>query len=674
MDNPNEIFPFEGLAAQTSRLPDTDPPAQILTASYGVVRFPIYDTDLLLIAENRLTEGWNAYTYPLGSTEWCKRGGASTGSFGTQKPNGQNAVFGDTAQAGVYTVFPAKWPRHMAYKLATGNKYRIERLVTLANEGLDVYGWNPFLESVCTLYNSQGFPPSLAWQQQWWDIMDTAGWGLFEDSTTVETTPFVFAPRFTLPASSTVLRKITDWNASANLPDILAWPPEGLPPLEEGDAFFVSTAGTTEVSGINDWQLGDVARYVSGGTWEKVQAKDFVVDCLPDNTFRAWNSLLQPEQPRNGNTGLDPSAFIDQVYLSTDERTLGKRFSNGYDWPTQKRDFYPVGNRLGELYDHRLIRVPSWEFGRTFSTFTGNERNDAFGNFGDIVWMGWQPIADDEKNINVVCRYRWPQNVILPYFKASDFGLPEYFDWALLTTPSQTFGPSAFTIFNGSIRQRVAGWYMSGSTQVFGFDWDENLWGMVEEHRRTRTTTDWRPPASFLKTVWTEKNSPSDWFSTAELAEVALHPEWPLPGLDLASYGALATSPQECAKLGPPRFQLRGMYWSGPEDRNSWSISCAKVVDTFEDDGVTPATFKYQPIFATHDGSATPEEAMELLSPVATWATAYLCDPAKFVQVGRHCLRDASAGEGEEQVVASTPLFGHVDFYSSVEISVYIES
>lgn len=52
------------------------------------------------------------------------------------------------------------------------------------------------------------------------------------------------------------------WNADTNTPDIGASSPQ------QGDLYRVTTAGTTSLSGIDDWEVGDLAVF-NGTSWDK---------------------------------------------------------------------------------------------------------------------------------------------------------------------------------------------------------------------------------------------------------------------------------------------------------------------------------------------------------------------------------------------------------------------
>lgn len=86
-----------------------------------------------------------------------------------------------------------------------------------------------------------------------------------DDSTKVATTAFVTNAVGAIPSG---LAFQGNWNALMNFPDIGA-----SPNIDNGDFYIVSVAGTTNLGGITDWEVGDWAiAVVSGGvtTWQKI--------------------------------------------------------------------------------------------------------------------------------------------------------------------------------------------------------------------------------------------------------------------------------------------------------------------------------------------------------------------------------------------------------------------
>ena len=85
------------------------------------------------------------------------------------------------------------------------------------------------------------------------------------------------------------------WNASTNTPDI-----DGTSP-EQGDYWVVSVAGSTNLDGITDWEIGDWAIY-NGTTWDKIDNSDKVssvdgktgaVDLTGDyDKYTSWDLLV----------------------------------------------------------------------------------------------------------------------------------------------------------------------------------------------------------------------------------------------------------------------------------------------------------------------------------------------------------------------------------------------
>lgn len=86
------------------------------------------------------------------------------------------------------------------------------------------------------------------------------------------------------------------WDADTNTPDLVNGTPE------KGDFYKVSVAGSTDLSGITDWKIGDWAVY-NGTTWDKI-----------DNT-ESVSSV-------NGKTGAVVLKGSDIEVSNTDARTL----------------------------------------------------------------------------------------------------------------------------------------------------------------------------------------------------------------------------------------------------------------------------------------------------------------------------------------------------------------
>ena len=79
-----------------------------------------------------------------------------------------------------------------------------------------------------------------------------------------------------------LLELIGNWNASTNTPALAS----GVG--NKGDAYYVSVAGTTNLDGVTDWQIGDLAVF-NGSVWWKV-----------DNTEKNEKGISLPPISGNG--------------------------------------------------------------------------------------------------------------------------------------------------------------------------------------------------------------------------------------------------------------------------------------------------------------------------------------------------------------------------------------
>lgn len=98
-------------------------------------------------------------------------------------------------------------------------------------------------------------------------------------------------PESLLPSS--VVSGLTpqgNWDAATNTPDLVSATPGN------GDFWFVSVEGSTNLGGIAEWKVGDWAVY-SNSTWHKIDNSDITVpslfDCVIDDTvaFNHFSSL-----------------------------------------------------------------------------------------------------------------------------------------------------------------------------------------------------------------------------------------------------------------------------------------------------------------------------------------------------------------------------------------------
>ena len=149
------------------------------------------------------------------------------------------------------------------------------------------------------------------------------------NSTKVATTAFVTNAVGAIPSGLTFQG---DWNALNNTPNIGASTPNN------GDFYIVSVAGTTNLGGITDWEVGDWAiAVVSGGvtTWQKVDNSSVLTGQGTGTKIAKWGgngtSVTLTDSaigelpggalnPANSNIGIntvpDPDASIYNTYAT----------------------------------------------------------------------------------------------------------------------------------------------------------------------------------------------------------------------------------------------------------------------------------------------------------------------------------------------------------------------
>jgi len=149
------------------------------------------------------------------------------------------------------------------------------------------------------------------------------------NSTKVATTAFVTNAVGAIPSGLTFQG---DWNALNNTPNIGASTPNN------GDFYIVSVAGTTNLGGITDWEVGDWAiAVVSGGvtTWQKVDNSSVLTGQGTGTKIAKWGgngtSVTLTDSaigelpggalnPGNSNIGIntvpDPDASIYNTYAT----------------------------------------------------------------------------------------------------------------------------------------------------------------------------------------------------------------------------------------------------------------------------------------------------------------------------------------------------------------------
>lgn len=104
-----------------------------------------------------------------------------------------------------------------------------------------------------------------------------------DNSTKVATTAFVNNAVSAIPSGLTFQG---NWDALTNVPDLSALTPDN------GDFWIVSVAGTTNLGGITDWQVGDWAiSVVSGGvqTWQKIDNSSVLTGTGTGQKIAKWD-------------------------------------------------------------------------------------------------------------------------------------------------------------------------------------------------------------------------------------------------------------------------------------------------------------------------------------------------------------------------------------------------
>lgn len=139
---------------------------------------------------------------------------------------------------------------------------------------------------------------------------------------TSQTNPILVAPGSVITVIFTVKKPIDDdsfrtpiqreisagfkgqWNASTNTPAIASLSPRN------GDYYLVITSGTTPLSGITDWALGDIA-YYNGTKWIKVDIS-YISLPIPKVTCKISGNFVNP------TTTTDAVYSLATAYKSTD--------------------------------------------------------------------------------------------------------------------------------------------------------------------------------------------------------------------------------------------------------------------------------------------------------------------------------------------------------------------
>lgn len=100
-----------------------------------------------------------------------------------------------------------------------------------------------------------------------------------------------------------VLEHKGTWNASINTPTLTS------SIGDKGDYYIVSVAGTTNLDGVTDWQIGDWVMF-SGSVWQKIDNSDEVK--LDSPQFVGTPTAPTPDFMDNSNK-IATTAFVKQV-------------------------------------------------------------------------------------------------------------------------------------------------------------------------------------------------------------------------------------------------------------------------------------------------------------------------------------------------------------------------
>lgn len=146
-----------------------------------------------------------------------------------------------------------------------------------------------------------------------------------DDSTKIATTAFVTNAVGAIPSGLTFQG---NWDAATNTPNIGASTPDN------GDFYIVSVAGTTNLGGITDWEVGDWAiAVVSGGvtTWQKIDNSSVLTGQGTGTKIAKWDgagtsvtltdsAIEELTGATNSNIGIntppDPKASIYNGYAT----------------------------------------------------------------------------------------------------------------------------------------------------------------------------------------------------------------------------------------------------------------------------------------------------------------------------------------------------------------------
>ena len=196
-----------------------------------------------------------------------------------------------------------------------------------------------------------------------------------DDSTKIATTAFVTNAVGAIPSGLTFQG---NWDALNNVPNIGASTPDN------GDFYIVSVAGTTNLGGITDWEVGDWAiAVVSGGvtTWQKIDNSSVLTGqgtgtkiakwdgtgssvTLTDSAIEEKPSLLHPSFNNIGiNGAADAGAGIYNEYTTGDEADTTGIKSKASNTNTNASISASVYGLTADAYSNQAVGSASGVYG-----------------------------------------------------------------------------------------------------------------------------------------------------------------------------------------------------------------------------------------------------------------------------------------------------------------------
>jgi len=174
------------------------------------------------------------------------------------------------------------------------------------------------------------------------------------NDTTVATTAFVQNVVGTIPAG---LVFQGTWNASTNSPTLTSG--SGT----TGHFYIVSVAGSTNLDGITDWQVGDWAVFIEQGAsdqWEKIDNSSVLGGSGTGGSFAGWSgsgtsvTLGNAPVTFSGNDStfagkITASTLSIQNQINTTSSNLEINYANGDGTTTNFKDFYVRDGKNGVI-------------------------------------------------------------------------------------------------------------------------------------------------------------------------------------------------------------------------------------------------------------------------------------------------------------------------------------